>query len=182
MRTYHRDQCSVFKKTNEQWGEFSNMSAFPITVSGIDIRTTEALYQALRYPDHPDLQEVILDQKSPMAAKMKSKPHRKDLTHPDFEEHKLWIMEWCVRVKIAQHYETIVPVMQKAGTIVEKSRNDKFWGAVPQKEDPNILIGENHLGEIWNKLKIELARSPESLKEVPSLGIESMKLSGSKID
>ena len=60
----------TFKKTNEQFGGFSNMSGdFPILVNGVRVRSSEHLYQAIKFTDHPDVQKQILDEPSPMRAK-----------------------------------------------------------------------------------------------------------------
>src|SRR5438105_2891921 len=76
-REYARKGSAVFCKTDEEFGGLSNMAAgFPLVVNGVPIRTSEALYQACRFPHLSDVQRLIIDQKSPMTAKMKSKPHR----------------------------------------------------------------------------------------------------------
>ena len=182
METYKLNKVSAFKKTKEQWGEFSNMSAFPLNVNGTKVLTSEALYQALRYPHKPELQKLILDQKSPMAAKMKSKPHRKTETHQDFIDNQLEIMEWCVRLKVAQHYYKLAPIMRKAKNVVEISHKDKFWGAVPLKGNKDVLVGENHLGKIWDKIIKEFKEDPKKVKTVPKLDISSMKLLGKSLN
>ncbi|MCX6161944.1 MAG: NADAR family protein, partial [Ignavibacteriae bacterium] len=70
-RTYHLGAACIFRKTKEAFGELSNMAAgFPLYVNGIKILTTEALYQACRFPHLPDIQQKIIYEKSPMTAKM----------------------------------------------------------------------------------------------------------------
>ena len=182
MKTYNINNVSGFKKVKDQWGEFSNMSAFPLNVNGISVKTSEALYQALRYPHNPEIQKVILEQKSPMAAKMKSKPHREKETHSDFINNQVEIMEWVVRLKVAQHYYKLAPIMRKAEEVVEISHKDKFWGAVPLKGNKDVLVGQNQLGQIWNKIISEFKKDPKSVKTVPPLGIESMKLLGKSLN
>ncbi|MFW5453930.1 NADAR family protein [Thioalkalivibrio sulfidiphilus] len=105
VRTYHRKEAVVFYKTKETFGALSNMaSGYPLRVNGVRILTSEALYQACRFPHLPDVQRVIIDQKSPIAAKMKSKPHRKD-SRPDWDQVRVGVMRWCLRVKLAQNYK-----------------------------------------------------------------------------
>src|SRR5215210_6042070 len=85
QRTYVRSDSVVFRKTREAFGGLSNMAAgFPMEVDGISISTSEALYQALRFPRDPELQRLIIDERSPMTAKMRTKPHR-DRTRPDWD-------------------------------------------------------------------------------------------------
>src|SRR5436190_6849081 len=103
---YHRADCAAFRKTGELWGEFSNMAGgFPLFINGVRILTSEALYQACRFPHLPDVQREIIAQASPMRAKMKSKPYR-DNSRPDWERVRNSIMKWCLRVKLAQNWES----------------------------------------------------------------------------
>ncbi|TOH22921.1 hypothetical protein, partial [Vibrio parahaemolyticus] len=58
LKQYDIKNAAAFKKTTEQWGELSNMCAgFPVVVNGVPIKSVEALYQACRYPYHPDIQK-----------------------------------------------------------------------------------------------------------------------------
>lgn len=78
-RTYNRASSVVVLKTKEAFGGLSNMAGgFPLDVNGMRILTSEALYQACRFPHRPEVQTLIIEQKSPMTAKMKSKPYRHD--------------------------------------------------------------------------------------------------------
>ena len=71
-RAYDPLRSVAFRKTKDRYGGLSNMaSGFPIVVNGIRIRTAEALYQACRYPTRPDVQRLIIEERSPMTAKMK---------------------------------------------------------------------------------------------------------------
>src|SRR6266704_6624321 len=132
-KTYRRDECAVFLKTKEQFGGLSNMAGgYSLFINGIRILTSEALYQACRFPHKPDIQKLIIGQASPMTAKMVSKPHRKD-SRPDWDEVRVQIMRWCLRVKLAQHWETFGELLLSTGerSIVEESSRDPFWGAKP---------------------------------------------------
>ena len=77
------------------------MSAgFPLTVNDVEIRTSEAIYQACRFPTLPEVQKNIIEQKSPMAAKMVGKPFR-DKTREDWYNVRVKIMYWCLQIKLA---------------------------------------------------------------------------------
>src|SRR5262249_15310477 len=105
--TYQRGDCVVFCKTKEAFGGLSNMAAGdPLDVNGLDILTSEALYQACRFPQRPDVQKMILAERSPMGAKMRSKPYRTEHTRRDWEQVNVVIMHWCLRVKLAQNWKT----------------------------------------------------------------------------
>src|ERR1700737_685131 len=109
--TYRRSDCVTFRKTAEQWGGLSNMAAgFPLAVNDFAIRTSEALYQACRFPHRPDVQQLIIAQPSPMGAKMKAKLHRRN-SRPDFDALRVPIMWWSLRVKLACKPSTFAPLL-----------------------------------------------------------------------
>ncbi|MBV5327015.1 MAG: NADAR family protein [Chlorobium sp.] len=176
-RTYYRTDCIVFKKTKETFGGLSNMAGgFPIKINDISILTAEALYQACRFPRLPDVQELIITQKSPMAAKMVGKPYRKD-SRPDWDTVRVKIMSWCLRVKLACNWYEFGELLHATGDkpIVEDSRKDRFWGAVA--EDDEILVGNNVLGRLLMKLREELkSEDIDDLKIVKPLLIDEFLL------
>lgn len=136
----------AFRKTKEAFGGLSNMAAgYPLRVNDIDIRTSEALYQALRFPNRPDIQKKIVAQPSPMAAKMVGKPHRKDFNRPDWDAVRVVAMGWCLRVKLLQNWDKFWALLDSTGdrAIVEHSHRDAFWGAVSEGD---ALVGRNVLG------------------------------------
>ena len=98
IRRYDPTESAVFFKTRERFGGLSNMAAgFPLEVNDVPIRTSEALYQACRFPHKPDVQRRIVAERSPMTAKMRGKPFRKQ-SRPDWESVRVGIMRWCLAV------------------------------------------------------------------------------------
>lgn len=165
-RIYDRHAVIAFRKTGEAFGGLSNMApGFPIEICGWAIRTSEALYQACRFPDLPEVQELILRETSPMTAKMRSKPYR-DKTRDHWDQIRVPIMKWCLRVKLAQNWSTFGELLLETGnrSIVEDSRKDDFWGAIPRQD--GSLCGRNVLGRLLMELREKLRANPESLKFV----------------
>lgn len=155
-RIYKYSDSCVFRKTKELFGGLSNMaSGFPININGTKILTSEALYQACRFPHLPEIQSKIILEKSPMSAKMVSKPYR-DNSRTDWDDVRLEIMYWCLRVKLAQNFNTFGSLLETTfdKPIVEDSRKDRFWGAVKDK-DNDTLTGVNALGRYLMKLRQE---------------------------
>lgn len=172
IREYRRSESAVFLKTKEKYGGLSNMAGgFPLKVNGIDIRTSEALYQACRFPHIPKVQRLIIGQRSPMSAKMKSKPYRYN-SRPDWDRVRVKIMRWCLRVKLAQNWEKFRDVLMETGDlpIVEHSRRDDFWGAKPI--DEKTLVGVNALG----RLLMELRESIKKEQIAPLLRVEPLSI------
>jgi ribA/ribD-fused uncharacterized protein len=154
FRTYAIDECVSFRKTDEEFGGLSNMAGgYPIVVNGIYIRTSEALYQALRFTDYPDIQKEIIEQKSPMTAKMVSKKYRNEKTRSDWDTKRVAIMKWCLRVKLIQNLDSFGRLLLKSEDkpIVEESGKDQFWGA--KRIDDETLEGTNALGRLLMELR-----------------------------
>lgn len=164
---YNPEKCIVFKKTIHSFGGFSNMaSGFPLYVNGQQIRTSEALYQALRFPYNPEIQFKIINEKSPIFAKKCSRFYN-DLTRDDWQEINIDIMYWCLRVKLFQNWEKFKNLLLSSDDypIVEKSI-DNFWGAKTKKS--GYLEGTNVLGlllmELRNELRYEQPFNFDNLK------------------
>lgn len=184
VHTYVRENCVVFRRTKETWGGLSNMSAgFPLLIEGVRILTSEALYQACRFPHRPDLQRRILAERSPMAAKMAGKPHRAD-TRADWDEVRVDVMRWCLRVKLRQNWCSFEGLLRSTGPreIVEDSHKDTFWGAKTLAGNPGVLIGQNVLGELLAQLRREIL-SGERTESTPvqPLGAAAFTLLGKDI-
>jgi type I restriction enzyme S subunit len=175
-RTYVRDEAVVFKKTNEKFGGLSNMArGFPLRVGAVHIPTTEALYQACRFPERPDIQRLIIAENSPMTAKMKAKRFLKD-TREDWDHIRVQVMRWCLRVKLLQHWGKFGSILLTTGSreIVEESRRDDFWGAKLTLDA--TLVGRNVLGRILMELREQLKEAPHSLDVLNPLMISNFVL------
>ncbi|MCK9213674.1 MAG: NADAR family protein [Rhodoferax sp.] len=184
LRTYVRGEAVIVYKTKEDFGGLSNMaSGYPLQINGVRILTTEALYQACRFPHMPEVQREIIGQHSPMTAKMKSKPHRKD-SRPDWDNVRYKVMRWCLRVKLAQNYEEFGRLLlaTRDRPIVEQSRKDDYWGAKLADEAGDTLVGQNVLGRLLMELREKLKEDAEgALKTVPPLGIPDFLLLGKPV-
>src|SRR5262245_47122211 len=154
----HQD-CVVFYKVGEEWGGLSNMSNdFPLRGNGRRIGSSEGLYQACRFPRRADWQREILEAPHAMRAKMvaKKEGRRKEHSRPDWGEIQVEVMRWCLRVKLALHFLRFGGLLGRTSPkpIVERSRKDRFWGAV--LESDGVLRGENRLGRLLAELRDEL--------------------------
>jgi ribA/ribD-fused uncharacterized protein len=159
-------------------------SGFPLRVNRIHILSAEALYQVCRFPHRPEVQSKILSERSPMAAKMVGKPYRAD-SRSDWDDVRVMIMQWCLRVKLAQNYLTFGALLESTSDkpIVEESKKDRFWGAIRDKHAPNILVGANVLGQLLTELRQahKEQRDGDSLLLVKPLDIPEFRLMGDEI-
>ena len=183
VRTYYPAESAVFRKTNERFGGLSNMApSFPLVVNNARIRTSEALYQACRFPGRPDVQLQIIVDRSPMTAKMRSKPFRGD-TRPDWDSVRVQVMRWCLRVKLAQNWQKFSDLLLSTGEspIVEKKvRHTDFWASTEQPD--GTLVGMNVLGRLLMELREQLKSGEvENLRSVEPLSIPDFLLFGQPI-
>lgn len=181
-RTYNRLECITFRKTAEKFGGLSNMAGgYLLNVNGVKILTSEALYQACRFPHLPEVQRLVIAERSPMTAKMKSKPYRNN-SRVDWDIVRTKVMRWCLQVKLVQNWEKFSELLLETGDlpIVEDSRKDDFWGAKP--EDEEILTGANVLGRLLMQVR-EQIKTGEITSEtiVKPLPIQNFLLYGQEI-
>src|SRR5688572_21636568 len=126
FRQYARSDVIWFRSTKAAFGGLSNMAGgYPLRVNGVFIPSSEALYQACRFPHMPDVQRLIISQRSPMTAKMVSKPHREQ-SRPDWDRIRVRVMRWCLRVKLAMNWNEFSGLLLSTNDlhIVEDSRRD----------------------------------------------------------
>jgi ribA/ribD-fused uncharacterized protein len=174
------ENCVVFYKVGEEWGGLSNMSNdFPLRVNGLRIGSSEALYQVCRFPARPDWQREILDAAHAMLAKMvaKKEGRRREHSRSDWEEIQVEVMRWCLRVKLAQHFQRFGGLLRRTSPrpIVERSRSDRFWGAVLEKD--GVLRGQNRLGQLLMELRDELLACKLAGQESRLLRVEPPQIS-----
>jgi len=178
---YKSSESVVFRKTTEQWGGLSNMCAgFDLVVNNMRIQSSEILYQACRFPNHPSLQMEILSEANPMTAKNIARKNT-HFTRQGWDSNRISIMKWSVFSKLCQNWDSFHLLLESTGDkfIVEHSEKDIFWGA--RKED-DYFYGVNALGRILmftrNAARVN---GKKAFSIVQPLKIPQFYLLGSKI-
>ena len=151
-----------FTKVNLPFGWLGNMAAYPVTHENIEYKTTEALFQALRFKNHPEIMQEIREQKSPMTAKMVAKKYA-DVVQADgfktMSPEDVTNMRLCLDLKLAQHPELSDMLLATGNdTIIEDCTSRPrgsgiFWGAALQNGQ---WKGQNILGKMWMEIRAEL--------------------------
>ncbi len=181
-RIYKKEEVITFKSTKERYGGLSNMApGYSIRVNDVIIPSSEALYQACRFPLFPEIQQEIIEQNSPMTAKMISRKYSKH-TRQDWEIVKYDIMYWALQVKLSQNFDKFSKLLIETGNkpIVELSNKDKDWAAVETNE--NTLIGKNALGRLLMQLRSEYIHKNKNIDCVEPINIIGFLLYGSDIE
>lgn len=160
----------AFTKSKLPYGWMGNMSPYPVSFMDKDWRTTEALFQALRFDDE-SIQELIRAEKSPMGAKLKAKSMADKMIVVQLSDQDVKNMVLCVRLKIEQYPELKQQLIDTGEAYIYEDvtkRGDKgsnlTWGAMLVDD---VWIGKNFLGEIWMKVRNELIEKNENhIKEL----------------
>ena len=158
MTKYLRNECVVFRKTKEAFGGLSNMAGgYSLQVGSLRYVSSEHLYQCFRFPDCLEAQRETMAPTSPMGAKMASKPYRANHTRKDWQDVRVDVMRYCLRVKLAQHRKKFGALLLSTAEkpIVEESHKTDFWAAKAIAKDANQLEGENNLGILLVALREE---------------------------
>jgi ribA/ribD-fused uncharacterized protein len=175
-KIYNITECAVFSKTTGQFGGLSNMAAgYSLFVNEINIANAELLYQSCRFPLFPKIQKDIITIESPMEAKAIARKYH-NYSRQDWDLVKVDVMRWCLKVKLAQNYNTFSTLLKNTGNkpIVEYSNKDPFWGAMPTEK--GILAGKNVLGRLLTEIRETIVKKSNKLERVSPLSIPAFLL------
>lgn len=149
----------LIRKVKEPYGWLGNMAPFPVEFQEQTYKTTEALFQCLRFQNAAIIAE-IREQKSPMAAKMIAKKYKDQTIVTPLSVEDVDNMRLCLWLKTQQHACVLLGLLQ-TGTeeIIEDCTKRPqgsgiFWGAALKD---GIWTGQNMLGKIWMDIRREHA-------------------------
>ena len=158
MRIYIRQQACGFRFTKAVWGAFSNFQplAVPILAGPWSFRTSEAAYQACKFPARPDVQQRIAEAPSAREAAAIGRTPGLGID-PDWNAQRVDVMRWVLRMKREANAAEIDAVLAATGErpIVEVSTRDPWWGARPVADR---YEGHNVLGRLWTELRHQLRK------------------------
>ena len=160
---------AVFRFVRDTYGPLSNMApGYPVFAGDVLCRSTEHLYQALRFPEHPDIQKAVLGAETPIAAKQTAYKYLSQ-TRSDWDTVKVKIMYGSCLLKYIQHQDVLHPLLRGTGEedIIEHSVRDDFWGAKPINGE---WVGRNILGRIWMRIRNDHVQPPDRI-ELPDMGL-----------
>ena len=108
------DRVCGFRYTRAAWGEFSNFWPLPspIDAGPWRFRTSEALYQAAKFPHRPDVQARIARAPTTRAAKTIGRSHPIQL---DWNTQRVNAMRWVLRMKYESNAPRIDEVLARTG-------------------------------------------------------------------
>lgn len=152
-------QVINFTKVKLPFGWLGNMASFAITWECQEWRSSEAVFQAMRFDD-PAIREAIREEKSPMAAKIKAKANADKMTVTPLSDQDLKNMDTVLRLKLKQHPDLAMQLLKTGDALIVEDvsgrpsgGNHRFWGAALENGQ---WVGRNQLGTMWMALRTEL--------------------------
>ena len=170
--------AAAFGKVKEQWGRLSNMAngmGFTDPATGLAWKSSEAWYQAQRFPALADHREAIRNAGHAFLAKQvayeRIAESRDDWQKQD-GANPLNVAMMARALALKATTPGMIDALRETGDrpIVEKSWRDGYWGARPEGSD---LVGANVLGQLLMRLRDQLAKeagAPDEPTPRPSDG------------
>ena len=138
-----------FYSVGDEYGEFSNFAAYPITVDKRRWPTSEHYFQAQKFKDKAS-QTEIRKAKSPMLAAQMGRDRKRKLRR-DWESAKCNVMRIALMAKFTQHTELSELLLATGDAkLIEHTTNDNYWG------DGGDGRGKNMLGQLLMEVRAKL--------------------------
>jgi ribA/ribD-fused uncharacterized protein len=152
-----------FKRVKEPYGWLGNMAPYPIKYNNLEFKTTEALFQYLRFENNPEIQEEIRKSPSPMSAKMIAKDNY-HLVPPNimYQQKDIDNMLLCLTLKLEQHPNLQKELLETGDAFIIEDCTSRpqgsglFWGAALEN---GSWKGKNVLGKLWKMKRDELKKN-----------------------
>jgi N-glycosidase YbiA len=148
-----------FYSVGDDYGEFSNFAPFALALDKKKWPTSEHYFQAQKFLDPKDREEVRRASSPHIAARLGR--DRKKKLRKDWESAKVGIMRRALEAKFTQH-EELGRLLLSTGSckLIEHTPNDDYWG------DGGDGLGKNMLGrllmEVREKLRGEQRARPNA--------------------
>ena len=156
IERYPANECIVIHKINEEWGILSNFAHTPIVYQGVTYKSSEQLFQMMKFTDET-IREAIFNAPNP---KMTAKHYEKEYRRPDWGTMIVDVMKLCLMLKYKQCEEFRRQLDSTSGKYIvedQTSFRKKYadtWGV---KREGEFYVGPNLLG----RLLMELRDNPE---------------------
>ena len=178
--SYPADQCAAFSKSDEEWGILGNMTSAKIVVDGVEFKTSEQLYQMMKFKDPGVVKKVwngdTARGKKSGNTKMTAKSYEPEFRRDDWGSMFVDAMRFCIVQKYQQCEAFRNELERSRGKfIVEKHPN-------PKRRNPDTwstkLKGDKWEGpNLMGRLLMELRDSNGELEyKLPDDAFEFIKI------
>lgn len=159
ISSYPASECAVFCSTHEEWGIFSNMASTPIVIDGVTFKSSEHLFQMMKFKDAEIVSRVwrgiTAANKKSTNIKMTAKSYEPTHRRADWGEMIVDAIKYCMVQKYEQCEAFRQELERSRGLyIVEQQANPKkpadTWSA---KMEGDHWVGPNLTGRLLMELR-----------------------------
>lgn len=159
ISSYPAAECAVFCSTHEEWGIFSNMAASTIVVEGVEFKSSEHLFQMMKFKE-PEVVErvwngITAHGKKSLNIKMTAKSYEPQQRREDWGQMLVDAIKFCMVKKYEQCEQFRQELERSRGlSIVEKQANPlKRADAWSAKLEGDYWVGPNLTGRLLMELR-----------------------------
>jgi type I restriction enzyme S subunit len=166
------------------WNPFNNFADLPLRIGDCWLPNSEFVYQMFKFSGNIVLQNELLQtgggpRRTSLVRKKTRSNRFANRVHEEFSEARPKLMEWIVRLKFAQHYDYLSPLLDETGKrdIAEYAvhNHDRYWGV--DLDEGNITAsGENKLGKIIMDIRDDYFENKDSIKQVAPSGLNWLRI------
>lgn len=152
IETYPISECVAIRKVKEPWGIFGNFAPTPIIINGVTFKTSELLFQLMKFKEKEPILAVYNATSPKMIAKHWEKTHRRE----DWGRMIVDAMKFCITQKYEQSEDFRKELERSKGKYIVEDQTSfpkktpDTWGVKQQGSD---FIGPNLLGRLLMELR-----------------------------
>ena len=152
IETYPVSECVAIRKVKEPWGIFGNFAPTPIILNEVTFKTSELLFQLMKFKEEEPILAVYNAKTPKMIAKHWEKTHRRE----DWGRMIVDAMKFCITQKYEQSEDFRKELERSKGKYIVEDQTSfpkktpDTWGVKQQGSD---FIGPNLLGRLLMELR-----------------------------
>ena len=165
--SYPASECVCIRKIGEEWGVFGNFARTPVVVNGVTFKSTEQLYQSMKFTDAQSVNEMYHKNSKQWAKRLENEGKRRS----DWGSMLIDAMKFCLVTKYDQVPEFRSELERSKGKYIvedETKRGASSWGVK--------LNGENYEGSnLLGRLLMELRDNGKIDYKLPDDALDFIK-------
>lgn len=152
IETYPVGECVAIRKVKDPWGIFGNFFPIPIIINNVSFKTSEQLFQLMKFKDEEPVKAVYNANNPKMTTKHWEKTHRRE----DWGKMIVDAMKYCLTQKYEQSEEFRQELERSKGKYIVEDQTSfpkktpDTWGVKQQGDD---FVGPNLLGRLLMELR-----------------------------
>ena len=152
IETYPVTESVAIRKVAEPWGIFSNFARTPIIIDEVMFKTSEQLFQLMKFKDKEPVLAVYNANNPKMTTKHWEKTHRRS----DWGQMVVDAMKFCLTKKFEQSEDFKAELERSRGKFIVEDQTSfpkktpDTWGV---KQQGDNFVGPNLLGRLLMELR-----------------------------